>query len=593
MENESKTKQEKPLDIYEKIPPEIKDQPEFKKLEALIGEKELREFLEFSYDLEKQNPEGLKEFLLFFQAAIEKIKNKEPGHEKLAESLARLIVTQPSFYSIMKTSDKEDLKAIYEKAKRDPETYIDLLKVIGEDQGVYAWPLIEPFLKKFFKKYKIPRLLKPLTFAIPSHPIMFTLLALFSGTPHKIPRKLLEKPYKELTEPERKKIDEFSRNLKEELFSPGYDDRGRPLESKTKITALISDSPKVEAQLSLFKEDVFFKENALAVYIKKTFRVEGLRHLLGLLIGLDENFRKGYFEWEVNEHLERLGYKKHTGSYILAQKTASNIIKLFTSIFITAYQKEGEHEKIEGMRLFSIDGFKQEMFKSEVIDERLLLRATEPWYRYAFEPRDGSSPKYTKLLKKVVTEYHVNHPLTIYLAPLLAVFWRMSPEQKFSIRNLMEWCNLETASYKRTDHLKDLEAELNYMVEKRYLEKWENLGYKDLEGYMRREDPLPSKCGEPFNCILKLTAPDWLQVEIKQIRTRKEKLLRGTVPLMKEEILTQEDFIRILENSGRTHKQFANELGISRQMVTGIKSGKKKLSLEISRRVKSKFGYLI
>jgi len=159
----------------------------------------------------------------------------------------------------------------------------------------------------------------------------------------------------------------------------------------------------------------------------------------------------------------------------------------------------------------------------------------------------------------------------------------------------MEWCNLDPANYKRTDYLKDLEAELNYMVEKRYLGKWENLGYKDrdLEKYMRREDPLPSKCGESFSCILKLTAPDWLQTEIKQIRSRKEKLLLGTFPLAKAELLSREDFIRALENSGRTHKQFANELGISRQMVTGIKSGKKKASLEISRRVKSKFGAFI
>ena len=60
--------------------------------------------------------------------------------------------------------------------------------------------------------------------------------------------------------------------------------------------------PEVEASArisrTLFSEGLNFREEALAVYIKRTFEAEGLRHLLGLLIGLEENFRQGQFEME-------------------------------------------------------------------------------------------------------------------------------------------------------------------------------------------------------------------------------------------------------------------------------------------------------
>jgi len=45
-------------------------------------------------------------------------------------------------------------------------------------------------LEEVLSKYNDPN-----TFAIPSHSLMFSLLAIFAGRPEKIPRKLLEKPY--------------------------------------------------------------------------------------------------------------------------------------------------------------------------------------------------------------------------------------------------------------------------------------------------------------------------------------------------------------------------------------------------------------
>jgi DNA-binding transcriptional regulator YiaG len=147
---------------------------------------------------------------------------------------------------------------------------------------------------------------------------------------------------------------------------------------------------------------------------------------------------------------------------------------------------------------------------------------------------------------------------------------------------------------RRTDALKDLEGELNYMVEKKYLGKWENLGYKDAYGFKVRENALPSKCGEPFKCILKLTPPEWLQREFKQIRAKRETLLAGPLAALDEPPeITAEEFSRALANSGLTQKQFGNTVGMSQQMVAVIKAGRKRVSPKIAEKVKEKFGDII
>lgn len=120
---------------------------------------------------------------------------------------------------------------------------------------------------------------------------------------------------------------------------------------------------------------------------------------------------------------------------------------------------------------------------------------------------------FTKLLKKIAQENHRNHPLTIYLAPLLAIFWRMKPEQKLSVKSLMDWCNLDIRDHNRIYNLRDLEAELNYMKKAGYLGEWINDG----------ESPLPSDCKDPFKCVLTLIPPDWLKEELKQIEEKKKK----------------------------------------------------------------------
>lgn len=416
------------------------------------------------------------------------------------------------------------------------------------------------------------------TFALPSHALMFTLLAMFAGKPDMIPRRLLSKPHSEWTAIEQKEAEEFLSTILKVEKNTSYLNGRESVEDK--YIAVVSDNPKVEAEaeidISLFRSDIHFREVSLALYIKRTFGAEGLRHLLGFLIGLEENFRKGHFIWSVNEHLERLGHRKKangTFDYDL-KKTASEIIRVFQSLFITARKKEGKKEIIQGERLFSIDGFRQEIFDKVVIDEKIKLRATDFWYKNAFEPKDGHTAKYTKLLKKIAQENHRQHPLTIYLTPLLAIFWRMNPQQKMSIPSLMDWCDLDPSGRYKMRDLRSLESELNYMKEHGYLGDWFHTGEKFL----------PSECSDPFNCSLTLTPPDWLGEELKLIQANRE------IPALEKKenkAATIEEFKEVFKTSKLTVRQFGNHLGITGPMVSLLLNQKRHITKDVSDKLRA------
>jgi hypothetical protein len=279
----------------------------------------------------------------------------------------------------------------------------------------------------------------------------------------------------------------------------------------------------------------------------------------------------------VNDHLARLGHKKKAnGSYDHElKKTASEIIRIFQSLFITARRKDGKAETVRGERLFSIDGFQQEIFDKVIIDEKIKLRATDFWYKNAFEPKDGQSAKYTKLLKKIAQENHRIHPLTIYLTPLLAIFWRMSPQQKISVTNLMDWCHLGSDSRYKMRDLRSLESELNYMKEHGYLGDWSHTGEKSL----------PSDCENPFNCSLTLTPPEWFGQEIGRIQSNRE--IPALEHRKEDKLVDFAEFKEIYKRSSLNVRQFGNHIGITGQMVSYILNEKRQISKEVSDKVRA------
>ena len=422
------------------------------------------------------------------------------------------------------------------------------------------------------------------SFAVPSHPIMFTLLAMFAGRPERIPRKLLEKPYNELNDNERKEADNFLNSIieKEKEYNVNKD------VYEEKRIAVVSDNPRVEAKAeigaALFADDLIFREGALALYIKRAFGAEGLRHLLGLLIGLEESGRKGTFEWSINDHLDRLGYRKHRGTYKYdLKKTATEIVKIFTSLFITARSKNKKGvEIIEGQKLFSIDGFKQETFNKVVIYETITLRATDFWYRNAFEPKDGTSPKFTKLLYKIAQENHREHPLTIYLAPLFAVFWRINHEgRKIKLDNLIDWCDIKRDRRLR-QRIRELENELDYMKDQGYLGEWQFNG----------DNQILSECKDPLKAVLSFYPPNWLSGELQLIASKKEQILAEYQHKEKQEqqnLITKNQLEMLINNSGLSNRAFAQKVGISPSLITRMLKGERNITQKMSDKIRSRY----
>lgn len=474
----------------------------------------------------------------------------------------------------IKSSEKQEWEsAISPIQSFSPNQLVSLKNILNEMGPTAQRSLIEEAIQNIIDQSSNKD-----TFALPSHALMFTLLAMFAGKPDMIPRRLLSKPHSEWTAIEQKEAEEFLSSILKVEKSTSYLNGRETVEEK--YIAVVSDNPKVEAQaeidISLFKSDIHFREVSLALYIKRTFGAEGLRHLLGFLIGLEENFRKGHFIWSVNDHLARLGHrKKANGTYDHElKKTASEIIRVFQSLFITARKKEGKKEVIQGERLFSIDGFRQEIFDKVIIDEKIKLRATDFWYKNAFEPKDGQSAKYTKLLKKIAQENHREHPLTIYLTPLLAIFWRMNPQQKISIPSLMDWCDLDPSGRYKMRDLRSLESELSYMKEHGYLGDWSHTGEKFL----------PSECADPFNCSLTLTPPEWLGQELRLVQANRE------IPALEkkeDKIVGIEEFKEIYKKSKLNVRQFGNHLGITGQMVSFLLNEKRHITKEVSDKVRA------
>lgn len=413
------------------------------------------------------------------------------------------------------------------------------------------------------------------TFAIPSHPIMRMIMSLFSGKSGNIPRRLLDKTVA------RSPVEEQA--VKEFLQSIFVSEQFYKDNKLEKITyALICDTSKVEAKAiidqNLFQNDLDIQEEELAAYIKRTFGIEGLRHFYGFLIAMEENNRNGYFEWEVNEHLERLGYqRKQNGSFNPeVKKFASKVLLLLTNLVLIAQNKSSKDKRqIEGIKLFHLEKFSMETFKNNIISERLGIRASDLWYSPGFVANDGTR-MFTRLLRKIAKENHQEHPLTIYLSPHLAIDWRMNREKKVSVKNLMEMCNLDMRSHHRLYHLRSLEAELAYMQKEGYIGDWENITEPDKK---------PSECHDPFACILKIKSPEWLDEELRLIDEKKEHIRYIQSQPAEKRSMTRADFIKVFEDSHLSVKDFVAKLGISRRMFYFLKNGDREFTPDLQDKI--------
>lgn len=415
------------------------------------------------------------------------------------------------------------------------------------------------------------------SFAFPSQPIMLRLLALFTGKPQRVPETLLLQNKSLNSDSDNQRVADFvSSILGKTVVSSTYGENNE-LIHETEQIAIISNNPLVDGTAKipgdLFSDDLNKREEKLALYMQKSFGTEGLRHFLGLVIGLDEHGRKGEYRFTVNEHLDRLGYSRSkNGSYDPAIKSkALHIIQVLSSLHLTISSKKGDREKVSCLKLFSLERYdiERKTESNELIHMNFILRATDAWYGQAFRKTDERSQQYTQLLKKIAAEDHWKHSLAIHLTPQLAIRWRMNKFKTISLRvsTIMELCGLDhsTVNKNRMRELRDLESELSYMVEAGYLGQWNN-----------KERGLPSKHSQPFNCVLELVPPTWLENTMKKKVKHTEKTV-STIP--------PEALIWIMEHASCSKTDLADEFDVSWQHICNILNGRARISPKLSKKI--------
>lgn len=424
-----------------------------------------------------------------------------------------------------------------------------------------------------------------MTFAMPSTTTMMTIIPLFTGRDPNIPLRLLETPKDERPESEQEMVSEYLDSIIEEKVT-GYTPDG---ETQSQINIKLPDNNIVMAEADLKDRDIFegmekYRNENLAVNIHKVFGIEGLRHFLGLIICMEEQGRTGTFTWSVNEHLQRLGYKKKkNGSYKQELKRfATMLIQMLDQMMIIANKKDGDMSSIKGKKLFSIVGIDLDHIGNDIINEKITIRAEDFWYNSAFHIKGDQNPQYTKLLRNIVKENHRSHSITVILTPLLSIFWRMNIERKFTVESLFKWCNLPVTGKRKSEYLQKLEKELDYMVERNYLGGWLCNG---------KEKVYPSKTKTPYKSVLTLYPPDWMKYEFKRIESKRDMYRKPQAIAAANENnkLSNEQFLEIFADSQLNITDFCRKVGIGRRSFYAIKEKERAVGNHILEKVKSAF----
>jgi hypothetical protein len=472
----------------------------------------------------------------------------------------------------------------------DPDVYInsehlsrlefkELKKTIKSELAIQALKEMLDSLPLFIQNARAGK-----TFALPTLPVMFALLPLFSGKPKKIPKglkQILEKPEAERTEEEQELVRE---NIENKLISSEHEEvtsRGT-LKSKS-YTVFICDSPVVQATAKL-AGNMNVEEETLAAYVNRVFGAEGMRHLMALLVGLEENGRKGKFTLTINSHLERMGYKREkSGSFNSRVKLiASDIIRILGGLSLNSVRPTNKNVRITSQRLFTLvkSDVKFDLNK-EIIEGFFEIRAEDWWYNDAFSPIAGEPPKYCKLLSEIIQEDHSRHPIAISLLPIFGTFWSSSPVAEFIVTRLMDWCNLDYSTPKfggdkhRLERLRELEDELDYMKTRGYIGDWKS-----------NSEKRPSETEEPFECLVKIVAPHWFEEKLIEIDEKREPL-----PLsLADQPFSSDELSLLIDKTGLKVDEFAEKIGVSKRTVQYLRSGEKPVSKKLAIKIRECFG---
>lgn len=415
------------------------------------------------------------------------------------------------------------------------------------------------------------------SFLLPSNKNIFSIIDLFAGKTNKIPRTILIKPKAERTQEEEEIVQSFIQSIiKEEIV--GFNEDGS---QRSTHVAIISDTPKTTIHTAptlvsnLDDYDNTNYEN-IATYITQTFGAEGFRHFLAIVAKCSENIHSGTTRWNINEHLQLLGIaKKKNGSYkIEAKEKAIEMLRMFISLHICFLNKDNNTEVLNVRQLFTIVGFDITTdLKSHLSKEDIVIRADESWFFFN-KSQKSSKAYYTHVLKNLLKENSQLYPHIFTLSTLLAIFWRIEMDKKvISVRKLLQWCKIDLSDRTAKQAVMQLEKHLEQMVIQGYLGKWINTTSPNIH---------PSETTAPLDQIIEFHPPLWLQEEFSNLKRKND----TSVALPKVfRALTNEEFNEVIRKSGLTIREFAEKLGVSRQTVSYLRSGKKKVSNELTAKI--------
>ena len=307
----------------------------------------------------------------------------------------------------------------------------------------------------------------------------------------------------------------------------------------------------------------------LLLYTMRVYGPEGLKHFYAILSLIYKSFDKNNVEWILDDHLERIGCKKSSrGSFKtedkeMATKTMTCFIELKP-----VYQEKYNNNERRYEPLLAVYGIT--VYKGRFISK--ITVAPTDWYTESFTVTGDKSLQYSKITEKIATIPH-EYNLALLLITEWLIDLRINGRIRRKIKTIMEKHDLQTNGKRRLEDLDKLEKQINFIKEEGYFK------------IINESDPskTPFECDNPYEVILEISSPNWQLPEIAHIIESRTKPYLRRIP--KRPLISMEVFKKALKQFP-TQQQFAEHLGIERTLVTKILSGKRKISVDVSDKIR-------
>ncbi|MCZ7649533.1 MAG: helix-turn-helix domain-containing protein [Planctomycetota bacterium] len=388
---------------------------------------------------------------------------------------------------------------------------------------------------------------------------------------------------------------------------------------------------QARTSVSLFDDDPLWQEGELSSLIKRQFGPTGLKHLLGVFIAAEEQGAgvqpgglPGAFVFDVNRHLDILGYKRsnrvngkayHTTKHLAESREIVSLLCGLTIVQeIRLGTRRGQTLKV---RLLldeasatdweDVVGDGERLKERIETNERLYLRINPHLFSVAAEGTRAQQNFYTHQLIQLAQENAHTQALTLTLGVHLPIKFRMSGclPLKYSARAFLRMAGIAEDEYTAYEQLERLEKTVKYMVDKGYVSAFETERFRyAAEGGPGAKPELtvkpkdPAFLGEPLDENWIVEAPYFLKELLAttlakraeqglpaagapQARPRKEKEAPEATPLLPGfeaegppphagELLKQ---VRV--KLGLSQGKLAKELKVTQAAVSMAEAGKR------------------